>query len=177
MPRNIEIKARIENLASLTAKVAEIADQGPFEVVQDDTFFKCENGRMKLRIITDTKGELIFYRRQNQAGPKESSYEIYPTSSPDVLRDVLALACGTIGHVCKHRTVFMAGRTRIHLDKVEGLGHFLELEVALVDGETNGEGIAVVYDLLEKLGIHQDKLVAESYLDMLNQRSNLPDKE
>ena len=141
MARNIEIKARIENLEALTAKVAEIADHGPFKVLQDDTFFTCTNGRMKLRTISDTDGELIFYQRENQAGPKESSYEISPTSSPDRLREVLSWGYGIIGCVSKHRTVFMVGRTRIHIDNVTGLGHFLELEVVMADGEPSEAGM------------------------------------
>jgi adenylate cyclase class IV len=60
MARNIEVKVRIENIEALTAKVAEIADQGPMEMFQDDTFFACPNGRLKLRTFSDNEGQLIF---------------------------------------------------------------------------------------------------------------------
>ncbi|MBP1602335.1 MAG: adenylate cyclase, partial [Bacteroidetes bacterium] len=63
MARNIEIKARVRNIAELTSKVAAIADSGPTEIVQDDTFFNCAAGRLKLRAFPDGRGELIFYRR------------------------------------------------------------------------------------------------------------------
>jgi hypothetical protein len=78
-------------------------------------------------------GELIFYRRVNQAGLKESFYVLSPPSSPGTLRESLSLAYGQIGRIRKYRTVFLVGRTRVHLDRVEGLGHFLEPEVVLVD--------------------------------------------
>jgi hypothetical protein len=52
MARNIDIKARIESVEVIAAKVAELADQGPIDIVQDDTFFVCERGRTKLRITT-----------------------------------------------------------------------------------------------------------------------------
>jgi len=79
MARNIEIKAHIESVESLLPKVAAIANEGPIEIIQDDTFFTCDNGRMKLRAFSEEKGELIFYRRANQQGPKESFYVLSPT--------------------------------------------------------------------------------------------------
>lgn len=74
MARNIEIKARIESVEALEPKVAKIADSGPTELFQDDTFFQCEAGRLKLRAFSESHGELIFYKRSNQTGPKESFY-------------------------------------------------------------------------------------------------------
>jgi hypothetical protein len=72
MSRNIEIKARIESVDSLMAKAVALADEGPIEIAQDDTFFRCDAGRLKLRAFSNGTGELIFYRRANQLGPKES---------------------------------------------------------------------------------------------------------
>lgn len=72
MARNIEIKARIVSIQALVPKAAAIADEGPVEIIQDDTFFRCEAGRLKLRAFSQEAGELIFYRRANQQGPKES---------------------------------------------------------------------------------------------------------
>src|SRR6266404_2966481 len=128
MPRNVEIKARIESVDALLPRVQAIADSGPTEIFQDDTFFQCPNGRLKLRAFSEASGELIFYQRPDRAGPKESFYVISATTSPDTLREALSLAYGQCGRVRKHRALFMVGRTRIHLDKVEELGHFLELE-------------------------------------------------
>jgi predicted adenylyl cyclase CyaB len=169
MARNIEIKARIESVESIVPKAAAVADKGPIEILQDDTFFACQNGRLKLRSFSPTEGELIFYRRSDQAGPKETFYLISPTSAPDVLRESLSLAYGQVGRVRKQRTLFLAGRTRIHLDRVEGLGHFLELEVVLTDGETVESGETIVQGLIEKLGISSNQLIEGAYVDLLNQ--------
>lgn len=168
MARNVEIKARIESVEALTPRAAALADQGPTEIVQDDTFFVCPNGRLKLRAFSATDGQLIFYRRPDQAGPKESFFLISPTSSPDTLREALTLAYGQAGRVRKHRTLFLAGRTRIHLDRIEDLGHFLELEVVMADGEPAEAGVAVAHDLLARLGIAPDQLVESAYVDLLN---------
>jgi adenylate cyclase class IV len=101
MPRNIEIKARIENVALMTPKVAALASEGPLEIAQDDTFFACDNGRLKLRAFSNDAGELIYYRRANQSGPKESFYLRSPTTSPESLRESLSLAKGQIGRIRK----------------------------------------------------------------------------
>jgi predicted adenylyl cyclase CyaB len=167
MARNVEIKARIESVEALTQRAAALADQGPTEIVQDDTFFACPNGRLKLRAFSATSGQLIFYRRPDQAGPKESFFLISPTSSPDTLREALTLAYGEAGRVRKHRTLFLAGRTRIHLDRVEDLGHFLELEVVMADGEPSDAGVAIAHDLLAKLGISATQLIDRAYVDLL----------
>ena len=168
MARNIEIKARIENVDALTARVVAVADRGPIEIYQDDTFFGCERGRMKLRTLSAGDGELIFYRRPDQKGPKESNYSIVPTAQPDSLRQVLSLAYGQIGQVRKRRSLYLIGRTRVHLDRVEGLGHFLELEVVLSDGESPQAGIEEAHKLATLLGIDSEQLIDAAYIDLLN---------
>ena len=168
MARNIEIKARIESVEAMTPKVAAVADQGPIEIVQDDTFFACPRGRLKLRAFSATDGQLIFYRRADQAGPKESFFVIAPTASPDTLREALSLAYGQAGRVRKHRTLYLAGRTRIHLDRVEYLGDFLELEVVLADGERQEAGVDEAHRLMTLLGIAGDQLIEGAYVDLLD---------
>lgn len=167
MPRNIEIKAKIERIDTLFPKAAAIANQGPIEIAQDDTFFRCESGRLKLRTLSPSAGQLIFYRRANRQGPKESFYHVTPTSEPDSLRETLSLACGQIGRVRKTRTLFLAGRTRIHLDLVEGLGHFLELEVVLEDDELLEVGIQEAHDIMTHLGVEPSQLIEGAYMDLL----------
>jgi predicted adenylyl cyclase CyaB len=171
MARNVEIKARIENAAALAAKAAAMADQGPTEIDQDDTFFRCRSGKLKLRAFSSQAGELIFYRRPSRKGPKESFYLRSPTTAPDSLRESLSLAYGEIGRVRKHRTLYLAGRTRIHLDQVEGLGHFLELEVVLADGDTVEAGVQEARRIMASLGVQPAQLVEGAYLDLLSRRS------
>ena len=175
MARNVEIKARIESVEALAVKVAALADQGPTEISQDDTFFVCERGRVKLRAFSATEGQLIFYRRANQAGPKESFFVISPTASPDSLREALSLAYGRAGRVRKQRTLYLIGRTRVHLDRVEKLGHFLELEVVLAEGERPERGVEEAHALMASLGIAPAQLIEEAYVDLLVRRADGPD--
>ena len=167
MAHNIEIKARVDDFAALKAKVASIADLDPIEILQDDTFFRCDSGRLKLRSFPDGSGELIFYRRANQEGPKESFYLRSPTSAPDSLRQSLTLAYGAVGRVKKHRTLFLVGRTRVHLDQVEGLGQFVELEVVLGEGERSENGVHEAQRLMAMLGIDPSQLIERAYVDLI----------
>lgn len=165
--RNIEIKAKIDSLGALAQRVARLATEGPVEIAQDDTFFRCEAGRLKLRAFSATEGELIFYRRSDEPGPKASFYLRSRTSDPASLREALSLAYGQAGRVVKARTLFLVGRTRVHLDDVQGLGQFMELEVVLDDGEADESGVREAQALMAQLGIQPSQLIQGAYVDLL----------
>lgn len=167
MPRNVEIKARVAQPSRLLDDVLEIADRGPTVFAQDDTFFACPSGRLKLRMFSETAGQVIFYRRDDLAGPKLSEYVIASTDEPDALRAVLTLAYGAVGRVRKTRTLCFVGETRIHLDDVEGLGHFVELEVVLAPEQTIAQGQAIAEDLMRRLSIAPSTLVQKAYVDLI----------
>ena len=167
MPRNIEIKARVADREALERRVTELADSGPEPIFQDDTFFACPTGRLKLRDFDNGCGELIFYQRADESGPKPSYYRIAPTDGPEALRQVLLDAYGSPGRVIKQRTLYLAGRTRIHLDRIEGLGDFMELEVVLGEDEAPEQGLAEAHRLMNELGIEPSSLVEGAYLDLL----------
>ena len=171
MARNVEIKARIASVEALSPRVAALASEGPVEIHQQDTFFQCEGGRLKLRDFLDGRGELVFYRRANRLGPKESFYLRSETSTPAVLRQSLSLAYGEAGSVSKQCTLFLVGRTRVHLDRVRGLGHFLELEVVLGENEPSEPGTAEAHELMAKLGVKPQHLVEGAYVDLLAESS------
>jgi adenylate cyclase class IV len=146
--------------------VERLADNGPTKLAQDDTFFPCRSGRLKLRMFSPSEGELIFYQRADASGPKESFYLRSPTTAPTALRESLCAAYGESGRIRKHREVYLVGRTRVHLDIVEGLGHFLELEVVLGDGEPIEAGVQEAHRLMSAFGIDPSQLVAGAYVDL-----------
>jgi adenylate cyclase len=166
MGRNVEIKARSAEPAKQRTVVEALADHGPEILEQEDTFFHCPEGRLKLRRLSPDEGELIFYRRPDTLEPTESRYEIFRTSKPEMLAAVLAAALGVLGVVRKTRTLFLAGSTRIHLDTVEGLGEFIELEVVLTPQQDQAAGIETARRLMERIGIRHEDLVARAYLDL-----------
>jgi adenylate cyclase len=168
MNRNVEIKAKVEDPEALRRRVAAVADEGPVELEQVDTFFRCVEGRLKLRELTATRGELIFYRRSDSAGPTESSYMIAATHCPRDLQQVLTTAHGVSGVVRKLRVLYRVDQTRIHLDHVEGLGNYVELEVVLGEGQSEAEGSRIATGLMSELEIPTASLEPLAYVDLLD---------
>ncbi len=109
-------------------------------LLQEDTFFHAPNGRLKLRVLQAGPAQLIHYDRPNRQGPKRSNYHVFETNDPENLKTTLSRAFGLRGVVRKERFLYMVGQTRVHLDSVEGLGHFVELEVVLKPGQSDAEG-------------------------------------
>lgn len=167
MPSNIEIKARCTHPEETLERIKQRCPEPPHELYQTDFFFDSPNGRLKLRVFPDQRGELISYQRESASGPKPSHYEIYHTTQPQALLQVLqhSLKAGVV--VRKKRLLFMAGRTRVHYDWVEGLGCFLELEVVMQPDEEIGDAVREAEELMSNLGIHRENLVSGAYADML----------
>lgn len=173
MPKNVEIKARLRDRSAVEAVVRERADHGPELISQHDVFFNCSTGRLKLRRFADGGGELIFYRRDDAEAPAESEFCKAPVADPEALTGVLGRAFGVAGEVRKHRTLYLIGQTRVHLDAVEGLDDHLELEVVIEDGHSTEDGVAIAELLMEQLGIAEEDLVAEAYVDLLASSSDV----
>ncbi len=140
---------------------------GPQELVQVDTFFDVPRGRMKLREFGDGSAELIGYERPDVSGPKMSTYTRVSVPDAEAIRHLFSRAFGVRTTVRKRRTVFLLGQTRIHLDEVESLGSFIELEVVLRDGQTAEQGEQIAERLLEALSVSPDDLISGAYADLI----------
>ncbi|XP_003485277.1 uncharacterized protein LOC100747037 [Bombus impatiens] len=176
--RNIEIKAKIDDPDLKISRVVQLTKQNSIVKVmkQYDTFFKVkEGGRLKLRKFQDDSGELIYYRRSNKFGPKLCDYEkvTLNKSACSHVGNILSASNGRLGIVKKTRKLYMIGQTRVHIDDVEGLGTFLELEVVLTDEQDIESGEKIAQDLMSKLGIKHEDLIANAYIDLLlNESTN-----
>jgi len=167
MATNIEIKARVGDFEALKARAESLSDQPLVIIPQEDIFFNTEKGRLKLRVQAPDKGTLIYYERPNQDGPKRSDYHLAETHDPENLKTVLSLALGVRGVVKKTRYLYMAGQTRIHLDEVEGLDYFMELEVVMRDDQDDAEGQSIAEDLMRRLGVQEGALIEGAYMDLI----------
>ncbi len=167
MPTNIEIKARVRNFPRTMSRAREISDVPPQILDQEDTFFQVPKGRLKLRVINGLSAELIHYERPDQSGPKPSHYHIFPTREPNLLIALLTDALGIQGIVKKRRHLFLLGQTRIHLDEVDTLGFFIELEYVLRTGEPEEDGLKSVQRIMKRLEILEEDLISCAYLDLL----------
>jgi adenylate cyclase class IV len=166
MPRNIEIKARIGSIDALLPRVRALADGAGECIDQDDTFFRVPMGRLKLREFADGSAELIHYHRPDVAGARASDYVRVPVADAAALREALARGCGLLGRVRKRRLLLRVGPTRVHLDRVEGLGDFIELEVLLHEAQSDDEGCAIAERLMQRLGLGSAPSLAGAYLDL-----------
>lgn len=166
MPANIEIKARARDFEAIKSRAARLSDTPVRIIPQEDTFFNTPQGRLKLRVLSE-EAELIYYTRPNQHGPKRSDYHIAHISDAENLKCVLELAYGIRGIVKKTRYLYLAGQTRIHLDDVQGLGQFMELEVVMEEGQSDAQGQKIAEDLMSALGVESADLIDGAYMDLL----------
>ena len=169
MACNIEIKARARDFEAQQAKAKALtAGEGQY-FSQYDTFFSVSHGRLKLREFSDGTGELIYYQRNNTLGPRPSHYSISKTMNPTSLKEIIARFLPVSGRVIKDRWLYLDGPTRIHFDRVRGLGEFIELEVAVDRSQhAPSDGEQVANDWMEKLQISVEDLSAEAYIDLIS---------
>lgn len=178
---NIEFKARLQNFEKIYSVLAQRQIALAATLRQTDTYFHAPNGRLKLRESNDEIAQLIFYQRPDRAEVKRSDYLIAPVTAAADLRAVLGAAHGIRNVVKKTRALYLlprqfgeqAGRAapdliRLHLDTVEGLGHFLEIEVILQFGESPPIAEHEAHFWLHEFGIASKDLLSGSYADLLH---------
>ncbi|HZA54673.1 MAG TPA: class IV adenylate cyclase [Candidatus Udaeobacter sp.] len=171
MGTNIEIKAKVKNPNDLHRLLEKCSDTACEVILQEDIFFRTVTGRLKLRVSASDHSELIYYERENSPGPKRSKYLASRCTDPAPLRTLLATALGIRGVVRKRRWLYSINHTRIHVDDVEGLGPFVEIEVVLNEGQTLEDGETVADEIMKKLDIHKADLVEEAYIDLLERNT------
>jgi len=161
---NLEIKARCTDLGAARAVAGRLGAVRLGLDRQVDTYFVTREGRLKLRESSLSGGQLIPYLRPDRREPTRSDYQVLPVEEPEALRTLLSTLLGVHRVVRKEREIFLHENVRIHLDRVEGLGSFLELE-AVFDGTPAEEAAqqAKVDFLMAELGIAEGDLLETSY--------------
>ena len=169
MPANLELKARCADLAALRERVKAVATAWLGVDEQVDTYFRTREGRLKLRESSLSGGQLVPYLRPDAAAARRSDYVVVPVPEPARTKELLAVLLGVHRVVRKTREIALHENVRIHLDRVEGLGDFVELE-AVWDGSPSGEAEQArkVACLRERLEIRDADLVAGSYESLLD---------
>ena len=165
MRRNIEVKALDPDPERSLAVCRELGAEDHGVIRQRDTYFRAHEGRLKLREEEPGGATLVQYERPDAAAARESRYRLVPVADPDALREALDAALGTLVVVSKARRLLLWEGVRIHLDRVEGLGSFVELEgVAPLESDLSAERERVAR-LSEALGIAE--VLPDSYSDRL----------
>ncbi len=168
MPRNLEIKAKIDSPSIAERIAVEIGATFENEFFQIDTYFNVENGRLKLREFDSGFAELIFYRRVEDGFERWSDYEVIRLSDSENLKNLLAKALGVKVIVEKRRKVYIFKNARIHIDSVSNLGNFIEFEVIYDGDEKQCEDLMKF--LIDSFSIGHKDFIKVSYSDLLLQK-------
>ncbi len=165
--RNVEIKVRLRDRARVEAELRRMRAEDAGVESQLDIFYPCAQGRLKLRESSRDGAALIYYVRGDAARLRHSDYHLVRVGDAGALRAVLDAALGRRHVVRKQRHLFLIDNVRVHLDEVEALGQFLELE-AVVDSEHPEPTCrARAAELLERFAIPPADHVAVAYADLL----------
>ncbi len=134
---------------------------------QIDTYFKTNNGRLKLR-EGQLENFLVYYERKNEKGPKQSKVTLVKYDSMQPIKDVLAKAFGVLVIVDKHREIYFIDNVKFHLDEVKDLGTFVEIECIDTAGIVGMERLLVQCNHYRRLfDIRDEDLIELSYNDLL----------
>ncbi|XP_049865649.1 uncharacterized protein LOC126366543 [Pectinophora gossypiella] len=175
--RNVEIKARIADYENICRTAEELSGGPPTIIMQDDTFYNVSEGRLKMRFYDGDSSifsaTLVRYDRDDKSGPKLSNYELLnfaksQKTEANKLDEMLRKCLGIRGRVIKERKLYMVGQIRVHIDKVNNLGHFMELEVVLRPEQTLEEGQMIARKLQALLGVDNEHLIECAYVDLLD---------
>jgi adenylate cyclase, class 2 len=165
--RNLELKARDADPERSLAvcKSLEAEDRGT--LLQEDVYFSVPRGRLKLRRQEGIAAQLIAYHRPDLPGQRESHYRIVEVEDAAALEATLGDALGIAAVVKKSRRLFLLEGVRIHLDRVAGLGSFIELEGVAEADEDLPRFQVLLKELRRSFGIDDAGLLAESYCDLV----------
>lgn len=167
MPVNIEIKARTERLEDIRRYLEQQGARFVGTDKQTDTYFQVPQGRLKLREGTIERN-LIWYQRPDQQGPKRSDFLLLPVPDAEALKTLLSTALGVRTTVKKIRDIYYIDNVKFHLDQVEGLGTFVEIEAGNLLRDLPVGQLQVQCDFYrEQLGIRDQDLLDQSYSDLL----------
>ncbi|MBE3605255.1 class IV adenylate cyclase [bacterium] len=164
--RNLEAKFRLIDRAQAAAAAEAIGYERRGELIQRDTFFRTNHGKLKLR-EENGSAALIHYARERRGGLDVSDYAIAPVADPAALRAMLTAALGAIATVSKVRTLLARRNVRLHLDRVEGLGEFGEIEAVASPGENPDDYREEVAAILNALNGAIGEMLAVSYFEMM----------
>lgn len=175
MHLNVEIKASCQNQHKIRKSLNERNALFAGVDHQVDTYFKVPHGRLKLR-KGNIENYLIFYKRKNQSGPKESKVRLLEVPPGSLLKEMLSESLGVLVVVEKSREIYFIGNIKFHIDYVYGLGPFVEIEAIDKDGSIGKKKLlGQCREYMGLFGIKTGDLVRASYSDLLLSKRIRPD--
>jgi len=167
---SLEVKARCPSPAKVRAVLQTLRADFKGLDRQIDTYFIVPSGRLKLR-EGRIENALIYYQRDDRKGSKRCDSTLYPCPDPSSLKRVLKASLGVLVVVDKEREIYFIRNAKFHIDRVKGLGSFVEIEVFERPGKRSPEALRKECGVYQQLlGILKRDLVADSYSDQLLRR-------
>lgn len=167
MKKNYEIKCSLSDYKTLRKKILDSGRYVYSKENQRDIYYKVRKGRLKLRVINNQTGNLIYYNRNEKSGKRISNYVIFRTSEFKELSQLLKILYSVKIEVLKTREIFVRKNIRIHLDKIKQLGSFLEIEIT---GNNLNSSELQMSKLISQLGLNENQFIKNSYSDLLIQK-------
>lgn len=164
---NIEIKAKISSAENIRKYL--LANGADFRGTdnQVDTYFNVHTGRLKLR-QGNIENTLIFYERNNQAGPKQSDCKLIEVAEGRMLLEILKSSLGILVEVKKKREIYFIDNIKIHIDTLNDIGYFVEIEASNKFKDIPVEELYIqCNDLMTQFNISPEDLIEHSYSDMI----------
>ena len=164
---NIEIKAKSDNHDKTREILESLKADFKGTDSQTDTYFNVNKGRLKLR-EGDIENNLIYYEREDERGPKQSNVILYKSNPGSTLKEILIQALGIMATVKKQREIYFVDNVKFHLDTINKLGTFVEIEVVDKDGTIgNEELLKQCNHYMNLFNINNKDLISVSYSDLL----------
>ncbi|MGB9665668.1 MAG: class IV adenylate cyclase [Ignavibacteria bacterium] len=164
MPVNLEIKVPVKNLKKLIEIVEKEGGSKIYSSRQIDVYYKLENGRLKIRNSSGEKS-IIFYKRIEDGSERWSDFEVIKVDKPEKWIKFFDRFLQRLVVVDKHRTLYHLFNTRIHFDRVKGLGNFVELETKVINGKSQAR--KEFQKILELLELNPQNQILNSYSDLI----------
>ena len=177
MPTNIELKSRLDSIPAAEDAIRRAGAVMMATLHQVDTYFKVAHGRLKLREFPDRPAELIAYHRADEGSLRPSLYQVTPITLADAagLRQSLEGTLGVKVVVGKVRRLWVYQTVRIHLDEVEGLGSFVEIESLVLPEVPQEMAVSLAHEVWAMLPVCPEQRITGSYSDlMLDQQLTTP---
>jgi len=165
--KNSEIKAKINRPDEIKKILESLSADYKGCDLQTDTYFNIKNGRLKIR-EGEIENSLIHYDRKNTTDPTLSNISYTKVPKKNDIKDVLRSALGVLVEVKKARHIYFIDHVKFHIDHIQGLGDFIEIEVIDRENEYSEKMMHKLckhYMLLLK--VEESDLLTHSYSDML----------
>ena len=163
--QNIEIKARYEKHEYAEKVLEEKGARKEGLDMQKDTYFNVKNGRLKIR-EGKIENSLVYYQREDKEDPKTSDVSICDLENPEEVKRVLKNCLGVKVIVEKEREIHWLENVKVHLDRVENLGKFIEFEL-MKDKKGSYDTEEDLENLMDEFEVDRSRLIDKSYSDMV----------